>query len=154
MPAPEIRRATAADADALTRLAHASKRYWRYPEELMLLWKGALTVSEDFIERHPVYCAVQADAIVGFYALDGVGDTRDLGHFWVSPDRIGTGLGTQLFAHALLSLRREGANRLRIASDPHAEGFYRKMGARRAGDVPSTPEGRRLPLLVFDLRAL
>lgn len=46
-----------------------------------------------------------------------------------------------------------GARMLRISSDPNAEGFDRRMGARREGDVPSTLEGRRLPLLVFDLRA-
>ena len=28
-----IRRAAASDAEALTALAHAAKRHWRYPEE-------------------------------------------------------------------------------------------------------------------------
>jgi hypothetical protein len=41
---------------------------------------------------------------------------------------------------------------LRIASDPFAEGFYRRMGARRVGVVPSTPRGRTLPLLLLDAR--
>ena len=58
-----------------------------------------------------------------------------------------------MFEHAILTLRADGGTTLRIASDPFAEGFYEKMGARRVGDVPSTPEGRRLPLLVFELRA-
>ena len=74
MPSLEIRRAHVTDADALTRLAHASKRHWRYPEELIVLWKDALTVSEDFIERHPVHRAVRGDQIVAFYALSGQGE--------------------------------------------------------------------------------
>jgi ribosomal protein S18 acetylase RimI-like enzyme len=147
MPPVEIRRARAADAPALTRLAHAAKRYWRYPEELMLQWKDALTVSEDFIDAYPVHCAVDGDEIVGFYAFCGSGETRELEHFWVAPDRVAAGIGTRLFEHALLTLRGTGGRALRIASDPNAEGFYRRMGAKRIGDEPSVPEGRRLPLL-------
>lgn len=149
----EIRRARAADAPTLTRLADAAKRYWRYPDALMLQWKDALTVSEDFIDTYPVYCAVDGDEVIGFYAFSGAGDTRELEHFWVAPDRMGAGVGTRLFAHALLTLRETGGRALRIASDPNAEGFYRRMGARRIGDEPSIPEGRTLPLLLFDLRA-
>src|SRR5207302_7733682 len=40
---------------------------------------------------------------------------------------------------------------LEIASDPNAQGFYRRMGARPVGFVPSRPRGRRLPLLVVDV---
>jgi hypothetical protein len=38
-----------------------------------------------------------------------------------------------------------------IASDPHAEGFYRRLGARRVRWVASKPAGRRLPRLALDL---
>ena len=70
-------------------------------------------------------------------------------HMWVRPKEIGSGVGRSLFAHLLEQLHAMGATRLRIASDPHAEGFYRRMGARRVGRVPSTPAGRYLPLLAF-----
>jgi hypothetical protein len=50
-------------------------------------------------------------------------------------------------------LRAEGVERLRIASDPNALGFYEKMGARRIGDVPATPAGRTLPLLELRIGA-
>ena len=153
MSSVDFRPARPDDAAALTRIAHASKRYWRYPDDLMLQWKDALTVSEDFIDGYPVVCAVRGGEIVGFYALSGDGDTRELEHFWVAPDHVGEGIGTRMFEQLLLTLRDDGGHVLRIASDPNAEGFYRRMGARRDGDVPSIPEGRRLPLLVFDLRA-
>ena len=149
----EIRRARRADAETLTRLAHAAKRHWKYPEAWIALWADALTVTPDFIERHPVYCAVEGEAIVGFYALTGAesaGATRELEHMWVAPDRIGGGVGRALLRHAIDRLRADGAVTLRIASDPYAEGFYRRMGARRVADVPSTPEGRTLPLLLLE----
>ena len=151
MAAIQIRRARPDDAAMLTRLAHAAKRHWRYPEELMLQWKDALTVSESSIEEQQVHAAFDGDECVGFYAIAGDGEMRDLEHMWVAPDRIGTGIGTRLFEHALLTLRAEGARALSIVSDPFAEGFYLKMGASRIGEWPSTPEGRRLPLLQYEL---
>ena len=148
----EIRRAVTADAPALTRIAHAAKRHWLYPEELILQWKDALTVSESYIAEHPVYCAVaERDRCVGFYALLGADAAWELDHMWVAPDLIGQGVGTRLFEHAIITLRATGGRTLKIASDPYAEGFYRKMGAHRIGEWPSTPEGRTLPLLEFVL---
>jgi GNAT superfamily N-acetyltransferase len=144
-----IRRALPADAPALTRLARAAKRHWGYPGEWLLLWRQALTVTPEFVRAHPVACATRGAALLGFYALSGAGAQRELEHFWVAPAQIGRGVGARLFAHAVRSLRADGARMLRIAADPHAVGFYLRVRARRAGEWPSTPRGRTLPLLVY-----
>jgi len=73
----------------------------------------------------------------------------ELEHCWVLPARIGHGVGARLLAHALATSRAARARTLSIASDPFAEGFYRRMGARPAGTVPSTPRGRTLPRLLL-----
>ncbi len=148
----DIRRAQKADSNILTAVAHAAKRHWRYPEEYIELWRDALTVTPDFIGRHSVHCAWQDERVVGFYALSGEGPVRELEHMWVVPDVIGKGIGAWLMDHALWTMRRDGVGTLRIASDPNAEGFYVKMGAQRVGEVPSRPNGRRLPLLVLEAR--
>jgi len=147
-----IRRALPAEARALTRIAHAAKRHWKYPEAWMRLWRDALSLTPPFVERHPVYCAVAGASVLGFYALSGAGATRELEHFWVAPEQIGRGVGARMFEHAVATLRADSARVLRIASDPYAEGFYLRMGARRVGEWPSTPSGRTLPLLVWEVR--
>jgi N-acetylglutamate synthase-like GNAT family acetyltransferase len=146
-----IRRARPADAPALTRIAHAAKRHWGYPEKLIKLWKSDLTVTPDLIRMYPVYCATVGSRIIAFYALSGKGDVREIEHMWVTPRYIGRGVGQQLFAHLLKQLRAMKVARLRIVSDPNAAGFYHRMGARRVGRVASTPPGRFLPLLVSHL---
>lgn len=148
---PRIRRARGADAEALTRIAYAAKRHWGYPDELMRLWTADLTVREEFVSGHPVYVAVRAASLVGFYALSRDGDRCELEHMWVDPPHMGSGIGTRLFDHATATARSLGGATLRIASDPNAEGFYRRMGARRVGEVASAPAGRMLPVLTFDL---
>ena len=142
-----IRRAVADDAAALTVIAHASKRHWGYPEAWIALWRRELTLTPEFIERYPVHVGTDGNALTGFYALLFADADCELEHFWVVPGRIGAGVGRALFAHALERCRAIGARRLWITADPNAEGFYRRMGARRVGEVPSTPAGRTLPRL-------
>jgi GNAT superfamily N-acetyltransferase len=144
-----IRKARARDCADLTRIAYGAKRFWGYPERLMRLWADTLTITPEFLSGHHVYCAVRGADVVGFYALSFAGATCELEHMWVEPEHMRTGVGRRLFAHLLKRLAASGATRLRIASDPNAEGFYRRMGARRVGREASRPAGRFLPVLVL-----
>jgi GNAT superfamily N-acetyltransferase len=147
-----IRAAATSEDDVLTDLAHESKRHWGYSQRDIELWSSQLSVSPSFIEKNTVFVAVKGDTIVGFYALVREGAAAELEHFWVHPRCIGTGLGRTMFRHALEAARAEGAARIKVVSDPNAEGFYLRMGARRAGEEPSTPQGRMLPVLVLELK--
>ena len=75
-----------------------------------------------------------------------------LEHLYVDPAALGAGHGRRLWCHMVASARACGYKQVTIHSDPHAEGFYRTMGARRIGDVASgSIEGRRLPLMRFEV---
>jgi GNAT superfamily N-acetyltransferase len=71
---------------------------------------------------------------------------------WVDQPHIGDGVGRALFEHAADTARAHGGSVLMIASDPNAEGFYKRMGAQPAGTVAGRPAGRKLPLLELVLR--
>jgi N-acetylglutamate synthase-like GNAT family acetyltransferase len=142
-----FRSARPSDARRLTAIALAAKRHWGYPEEWLRMWREELTVTADRTREWAVWCAEVDGTVVGFCALSGEPPDGELEHLWVEPDSMGRGVGSGLFAHALETAAESGIQRLRIASDPHAEGFYLGRGARRIGSVPSTPAGRRLPLL-------
>lgn len=150
-----IQRAMAAEADALTALAHRSKASWGYPPELMARWDEALSLTPEFIQAHDVFVAravARAEgAPLGVYALCGAGEELELEHFWVDPRAQRTGVGRSLFAHAAAQARARGADAIRIASDPHAEAFYLRLGAVRVGDEETLVPGRRLPVLRFAL---
>jgi predicted N-acetyltransferase YhbS len=66
---------------------------------------------------------------------------------------MGTGLGRRLFEHAMRRARGLGARTVTIEADPNAERFYRKMGARRAGENVYELEGkeRALPVMAVEL---
>ena len=150
----EIRRASPGDADPLTRIAFAAKRYWGYPERWIEQWSESLTITPDFVRRNEVYAAVVEGEMVGFYALVGEGREIGLEHLWVLPEFIGTGVGRALFDHAVRRAVSMNAEVLSIESDPNAEGFYRRMGARRVGEIsyPIDGQKRTLPLLIVEAR--
>lgn len=150
----EIRRATARDAEALTRIALAAKRYWGYPERWIEHWSETLTITPEFVGDNAVYAAVSEGERFAFYALTGTGDRLELEHLWVSPVWIGSGIGRLLFAHAMNKAASRGAGTVEVEADPNAEGFYLRMGARRVSENVYEIEGRRraLPLMELDLK--
>jgi GNAT superfamily N-acetyltransferase len=152
----KIRRAAAEDAGALTQIAHDAKRHWGYPEHWIQHWQADLTISPEFISGNEVYVAEDEGEPLGFYALTAHKEKAELDHLWVKPAHIGTGVGKQLFLHAMQQAARENIPTVEILSDPNAEGFYRKQGAHRVGEVVSEIDGepRVLPLLTVDPKAL
>jgi len=149
-----IRKAMPDEHERLTEIAHAAKRHWGYPERWIEAWKDVLTITPEFIAGNEVRAAVAGEEVAGFYALIETAGKIMLEHMWVAPDYIGAGVGKEMFSHALNVAASLNASSIEIKSDPNAEGFYKRMGARRIGEVASEIEGqpRILPLLVVDLR--
>ena len=150
-----IIRATAADADALTDIAFAAKRHWGYPEAWIESWRKLLTIRPEFIATHEIYVATRNDARVGFYGLELKDDKVDLLHMWVLPHAMGQGVGRCLFIHAVKRTKELRFLRLEIESDPNAERFYLRMGARRVGSRACEfgKQRRELPNLRYQIDA-
>ena len=150
----QIIRAKPDDAATLTAIAFAAKRYWGYPERWIERWRELLTVHPEFIAEHETHSAVVDARTVGFYALGRKGDRADLLQMWVLPEAMGRGVGRALFLHAVECAKALGFAELEIESDPNAEGFYKRMGARRVGvSVRELEQQRReLPILIYELK--
>lgn len=151
----EIRRAEPAEAATLTTIAFAAKRHWGYPEAWIERWADTLTIATDYVRANPTFVALTDARFLGFVALRAIDGAMQLDHLWVLPAAMGRGVGRALFEHAERFARESGAPRLTIEGDPHAEGFYQRMGAIVVGWEPAPMEGnpaRRLPLLEKRLR--
>ena len=145
-----IRRAAVEEASVLTTIALEAKRYWGYPEHWIKHWEADLTVSPEFIRDNHVYVAEADGAVRGFYALCVSGEHKaELEHLWVTPDRIGTGIGKELFLDAMERAAALDVRDVELSTDPNAAGFYTRMGATQIGEVDSPIDGkeRKLPRL-------
>lgn len=133
----------------MTQIALDAKRYWGYPEHWIQHWQANLTISSDFIINNQVYVAEREGETIGFYALVAKDQRAELEHMWVAPEHIGTGVGKELFIHAMQTAAGDNISTVEISADPNAQGFYQRMGARRIGEVSSEIDGqtRVLPRL-------
>jgi GNAT superfamily N-acetyltransferase len=149
----QITRAKAEDAETLTEIAFAAKRHWGYPERWIQTWREILTMRSEFIAANVAYCAMEDDRAVGFYLLTTESEGLHLDHLWIMPSAMGRGIGRRLFEHAVEQAGALGFSAIRIEADPNAEGFYRRMGAKRVGTNLTEIEGerRKLPLLIYQL---
>jgi GNAT superfamily N-acetyltransferase len=138
-----IRRAVPEDADALSELAHRAKAHWGYPANWMRHWDAQLTIIPGYLELHDVWVAEQDGTIIGMCALEDRGDRWHLEHVWVEPAAHGRGVGRALVMQALQEARLRHDGVVELLADPFASGFYERLGARRAGDVPAPMPGAR-----------
>jgi GNAT superfamily N-acetyltransferase len=146
----EIRRALPDEADALAEIALAAKRHWGYPERWIEIWRPMLTITPDFVAEADVWVIIIDGEQAGFCALIYSGERAALEHFWVLPGFMGQGVGGQLFGHALSRCREKGCTVLENESDPKAQGFYEKMGARKVGEHVGEIDGRPRILPVME----
>ena len=147
-----IRPASADEAAVLTKIALDAKRYWGYPEHWIKHWQSDLTITSDYISNNHVYVAEENGEIQGFYALCVAGKKAELDHMWVTPARMGTGVGKEMFLDAMERAAKLDVSAVEISSDPNAAGFYKRMGATQIGEVDAPIDGqdRKLPRLKIE----
>jgi N-acetylglutamate synthase-like GNAT family acetyltransferase len=149
----QIRRARPEEADTLTKLAHVAKRHWGYPEDWIEHWKDDLTITREFIIRNETFVATIGEEIVGCCAIVLNDSLAELEHMWIKPEHMGAGVGRTLLLHAKHRAVNLKVSALELSADPNAEGFYRRMGATRIGEVRSEIEGqpRVLPRMRIEI---
>lgn len=153
MPAPTIRRATPADAEALSRIgAETFTETFGHlypPEDLAAFLEGAYGLEKtrrDLADPAKASWLVEADGEVVGHALAG---PCDLPHEEVTPDcgelkrlyvlkRLqGDGTGSRLLAEVLAWLERDGPRRLWIgvwSENLGAQRLYNRMGFDKVGE--------------------
>lgn len=128
----QVRRAGPHDAEALTRLMHASAAY-RGPYA-SILQGYAITTAQ--IGADHFYLAERGPQPLGFYSLALAASGAELDLMFVADAAQGQGVGAALFAHMRETADALGCAQVTIVSHPPAEAFYRRMGAVRVGTQP------------------
>jgi predicted N-acetyltransferase YhbS len=142
-----IRSPETEEAAILTKLILRSKAHWGYSEEFMKSVEKELTITGDYLKTAVVFVAEQKGNIVGIVGLSAKRDEMEF--LFVDPDFMGQGIGRLLWEKIADESRRLEIPSFKILSDPGAEPFYLKMGAKRIGMARSSV--RMLPLMEFSL---
>jgi GNAT superfamily N-acetyltransferase len=133
--AVEIRPATTADAEAISRVAIRALRGTNardYTPDVIERLAASFT-PERFSARiagRPVYVALAHGAVVGTANLDGTAARA----VFVDPVLQGRGIGAALMAAVEDLARTRSVMTLHVQSSTTAEGFYRKLGYVAVGE--------------------
>ncbi|MEW9106114.1 GNAT family N-acetyltransferase [Paenibacillus sp.] len=152
-----IRPAVVQEVHQLSELAYESKAYWGYSEAFMEACREDLTITEEQLASAHFFVIEEAGHIQGFIGLEQNALQQDKGlvtDLFIHPNAIGQGYGQALWHHMIAAAQKLGIQTLLVHSDPNAELFYMRMGARRIGEIASTVfPGRQLPLLEIRLES-
>ena len=111
-----------------------------------------LTLDPHEVATSEVWVLERDGKPLGWHRVTFHGDMAELEDLWLEPAVIRTGLGRQLFEHAVDIARQHRAEALEWDAEPYAQGFYEAMGGREIGRVPSAAvPGRTLPRMRLDL---
>jgi GNAT superfamily N-acetyltransferase len=140
-----IRRARPEEAEQLSSLARRSKAHRGYDAQFLRRVAAELTITPRAITDHEVWVLEDQGGIIGFHRVIP-GQPAVLEDLRLEPEAIGAGHGRRLWEHAVGVARAGGASTMELDAEPHAMGFYQRMGAVRVGVTASTVvPGRELP---------
>lgn len=147
-----IRAPDLGELPALSELCMRSKAVWGYDEAFMAACRRELSFDLHDLKSSHIAVAARSEDVVGVAQVRVAGNEADLAKLFVDPAAMRLGVGQALFAWALDTAHALGASRMVIEADPDAAPFYRRLGAREVGLVPSgSIAGRMLPKLVLEL---
>lgn len=136
------------EIDAISALMRSSKAYWGYPSKQIEEWHDELTMTVDYIEQNHVIVAMIDSELSGMCSFR---NSREhivkLDNLFISPDKMGIGVGSALLRFCIDSAVECGASTIELDADPNAEDFYLHYGFNTIGKKSSSIEGRFLPIM-------
>lgn len=139
------------EGERLREIAIAAKAHWGYPLEQVRSWADQGDFSAAGLDAKEFLVAEEDGRAVAFASLVGRGAVCVLDDLWVEPAAMGKRVGSALFGGAKERARTLGARTLEWEAEPHAVGFYERMGGRYLRDSPPSEWGRVLPVMGLEL---
>ena len=129
-----IRFGSPAERIALEELQRRASLVWEATRADLLAHPEAIQLPRIQLEERRVRVAEVAGDPVGFsVVLPQTTELWELDGLFVEPTRWSTGIGRALMIDAIDLAQRQGARVIEVTANPHAEGFYVKLGFTHSG---------------------
>jgi len=140
------------EGERLREIAVAAKASWGYDLRRVREWAALGDFSPSGLERKNAFVALVGSDVVGWVGAIQQGGVLWLDDLWIDPEWMNRGIGSALFQHVVALGREAGALRMEWEAEPHAIGFYAKLGGRHLRDGDLILWGRANPVMGLDLR--
>lgn len=146
----KIRKALLSEYHILSDITLKSEAYWGYDNDFLEKFKIYYNITTDFIKNYHVYVLTNNNIILGYYGFAINENISYLEFLFIEPKSIGNGYGRILWNHIISLCQKNNVKVFTINSDPNAENFYYKMGAKYYMEVDSkmTP-GNKVTQLIY-----
>lgn len=144
----QTRPADPSELEQINAFIRKSKSYWGYTEAFLdaFMEKWRVKLKGAFLENELIFLE-QDKQPVGLFAFKiNEQDLPELDLFFIDFNRIGQGIGKAMWQQVLNFAKKRGWEKFLLISDPNAEGFYIKMGAKTISRFESFP-GRFVPVM-------
>lgn len=148
------RHAHSSELNIINDLIRGSKAYWGYTEVFLDEFMAKWGIQEHYLHDNAVFLFEKESELMGLFAFKINKDhLPELDLFFVHRNQIGKGIGKIMWQQALNYVSERNWTEFKIIADPHAEQFYKHMGAKNIGVFESFP-GRFVPVMVFQQTSL
>jgi ribosomal protein S18 acetylase RimI-like enzyme len=125
----EVRWATLADLPALQHVYRRSSLSNDGDRVHLLAHPETLVLSDCAVREGRTRLAASTSGdVVGFLAIDTVGEAFEVDDLFVDPDFMRQGIGRRLVDDAIQMAVHRGRDRLVVTANPHALAFYLSVG--------------------------
>lgn len=135
----------------INQLMRAGKGYWGYSEEALDRFMKTFGIADaEYFDKTFGFIAESMQGVVGYYLFKTDEHPPILDHFILDTRHIGQGYGRHLWNHCVEQSQKQGWTEFTLWSDPHALGFYERMGAVKIDERPMvTLPGHMAPIMRF-----
>jgi GNAT superfamily N-acetyltransferase len=126
--APTIRDAALGDMSGLREVFRRSSLSNDNDRDTLLAHPEVLELSEEGVTDGRTRIADVDGRVIGFATWLGSGDVTEIEDLFVDPDWMRRGVGRALVQDLIALARRRGARRVEVTGNPHARGFYERVG--------------------------
>ena len=138
-----IIRARERSLTSINTLIAQSKAFWAWPSGYL---EQALTLHRldaHYLRQNHAFEILDIESrLVGFFSVAVRDDRVLLENLWITPERIGQGIGARACEYLLRQARERKWREISVLPDPPSEGFYLRMGFVDTGErVPSRVAG-------------
>ena len=146
----EIRRARPDEVEIVRSLIVESMGHWDRSPAYLAEAAELMSLDADDLARDEAFVLSVGSEVAALSRVRVTDHVAEIEELHVRPRWIGQGFGRALFEHDVQRACQRGAAVLRWSTDPHAQGFYERMGGRVTGSEPSGIAGDD-PLTLMEL---
>lgn len=129
----QIRRAREESLSIINHVVRASKSHWPYQKAYLDDALPLLHIDSSYLAESLCFEVVDSELVIGFFAISEKEGDKYLDHLWISPQRLGHGIGHMCCQHVFSLAEKGGWNELLVLPEPSSESFYKKQGFQDTG---------------------